>query len=86
MVTREHDRERTPEFVTLRAAARSLGVGERQLRRAVAVGELAVYPIGSWPRLRAVEVHEWAIGKRVRATPHARARVDELLAREARRA
>lgn len=69
MATIRAEHAHSPEFITLRGAARALGVGERQLRRAVEAGELATYPIGAWPRLRVAEVFAWANSKQRRALP-----------------
>jgi excisionase family DNA binding protein len=38
--------------MTLRTAAKRLGIGELPLRRAVRSGEIPTYAIGGWPRLR----------------------------------
>jgi len=46
-------------LVTLPTAARRIGVGERQLRRALSRGELPFYQIGGWPRLRWLDVLSW---------------------------
>jgi excisionase family DNA binding protein len=81
-----NDTRGSVEFLTLPAAARRIGVGAEQIRRAVREGELSAYAIGGWRRLRWTEVLAWLEGRRVRATPHARARVAELLAQEAARA
>jgi len=47
------------DLVTLPTAARRIGVGERQLRRALSRGELPFYQIGGWPRLRWLDVLAW---------------------------
>ena len=73
-----------PELLTIPEAARRLGVGARQLRRAVKRGELSVYQVGGWPRVRWRDVDQWVTRQRVSATPHARSRVAEILADEAR--
>jgi len=72
------------ELVTIPAAARRLGVGPRQLRRAVARGELETYHIGGWPRLRWRKVLRWLESRRAPTTSHARRRAAEVLARESR--
>ena len=74
-----------PELLTLPAAARRAGVGVRQLRRAAKRGELPIYSVGTWPRVRWRDVLRWIGGQRVPATPHAEQRVAEVLARESRR-
>lgn len=88
--TGRHDRrdtsEREPELLTIPAAARRIGIGTRQLRRAVKEGELSAYQIGSWPRVRWIDVTVWVRGRRVPATGHARRRVSAILEREARNA
>ena len=73
-----------PELLTLPKAARKAGVGVRQLRRATMLGELAVYQVGHWPRVRWHDVLRWIDAQRVPVTSHARHRVAEILAREAR--
>ena len=73
------------ELLTIPAASRRLGIGPRQLRRAVARGELDTYRIGGWPRLRWSKVLSWLESRRVPTTSHARRRVAEVLAREARK-
>jgi len=70
------------ELVTLPAAARRLGVGVRQLRRACERDGLPLYRVGGWPRVRWREVEQWLAEQRVRATPHARQRLNEVLERE----
>ena len=44
------------ELVTLPQAQRRTGLGRRQFRRAIEDGELPVYDVGGWPRLRWSEV------------------------------
>jgi excisionase family DNA binding protein len=51
-------------FVTVPAAAREIGVGVDQLRRAVRNGALATYAIGGWPRLERSELIAWARSQR----------------------
>ena len=48
-----------PEFVTLPVAARKLGIGVRQIRRALDEGCFDVFDIGGWPRVRWHEVRSW---------------------------
>ena len=75
-----------PELLTLPAAARRAGIGVRQIRRAVKCGELPVYQVGAWLRVRWVEVIRWICSQRVPTTSHARQRVAEVLEREAKKA
>ena len=51
-------------FVTVPTAARELGLGVDQLRRAVRSGALASYAIGGWPRLERSELIAWARAQR----------------------
>ncbi len=81
---RLHLRLALPEMLTLPAAARRAGVGVRQLRRAAKRGELQLYSVGAWPRVRWRDVLRWIDRQRVRATLHAEQRVAEVLARESR--
>ena len=53
-----NDREQ-PEFLTRPNAAKRAGIGLRQIRRAIEAGELPVYDVGGWPRLRWSEVVAW---------------------------
>ena len=74
------------QLFTVPAAARRLGVGERQLRRAIGAGELDTYEIGKWTRVMWGDVLRWARSKRaVPPTSHAQRRVAEILAREGRK-
>ena len=57
---------RVDEFVTTPEAQRRTGIGLRQFRRAIESGELPVYDVGGWPRLRWDEVRQWLDGKRRR--------------------
>ena len=74
----------SPELLTLPRAARRAGLGTRQLRRATVLGELATYQVGKWPRVRWHDVVRWINAQRVPPTSHAKRRVAEILAREAR--
>jgi hypothetical protein len=47
-------------------------------------GELPVYVVGAWPRLRWRDVVRWIEKQRVPITRHAERRVAEILSREAR--
>jgi excisionase family DNA binding protein len=53
-----------PEFVTLNNAAKRLGIGRRMLRLAIDRGELPVYVVGAWPRLRLAEARRWVESQR----------------------
>ena len=46
-------------FVTMPRAARETGIGLRQFLRAVETGELPVYLIGGWRRLKWEEITAW---------------------------
>ena len=61
-------------LMTLPEASRRVGLSMRQLRRARERGELAIYLIGGWPRVRWVDVVAWIESRRqtVRATVVAR--------------
>ena len=58
------DRRETQTYVTVPEAARRSGLGLRQFRRAIESGELAVFDVGRWPRLRWSEVVGWIEGTR----------------------
>ena len=73
-----------PELLTVPAAARRAGLGVRQLREAIREGALPAYEVGSWPRVRWCHVVRWIDAQRVPINPHAKRRVAEILAREAR--
>ena len=51
--------ERLERLVTVREAARALGIGRRLLYRAAERGELAVYDPGGWSRVRLSDVAAW---------------------------
>ncbi len=53
------ERAKAGELCTIPEAARRTGLGLRQLRRAIQAGEVSVYQIGSWPRVRWRDVVEW---------------------------
>jgi excisionase family DNA binding protein len=59
---------RAPEtrLITLPQAARQLGVGVRQLQAARSAGELRVYRVGAWPRVRVGDVDAWLEDRRER--------------------
>ena len=54
----------TPVLVTKPEAARRAGVGLRQIRRAVAAGEIPEFSVGSWPRVRWCDVEAWIARRR----------------------
>jgi excisionase family DNA binding protein len=58
------DRLEKALFVTIPEAARRAGIGRRQLRRAVARGELPVFDLGGWPRVRWSDVERWFASRR----------------------
>ena len=53
------ERPEAVPLVTIPEAARLTGLGHRQLRRAVAHGDLEVFDIGGWPRVRWQDVLAW---------------------------
>lgn len=69
-----------PRIVTVPKLKRLLGM-DRPVERALAEGELAYIP-GGWRRVFLADAISWAEARRVLATPHAKARVEEVLARE----
>ena len=78
-------RQTIPELITIPAAAHMAGIGVRQLRNATAAGQIPVFGIGRWPRVRWRDVVRWIDDQRVPATSHAERRVAEVLARESRK-
>ena len=56
--------EQPVELLTLPSAAKRVGVGLRQLRRARDHGELKTYRIGGWNRVRWQDVLNWLEGCR----------------------
>ena len=50
------------ELLTLPTAAKRVGVGLRQLRRARDHGELRTYLVGGWTRVRWQDVLRWLDG------------------------
>jgi hypothetical protein len=69
------------DWTTLPAAQRRARCF-RPLERAVRNGEIPIYQLGNRRRVRWSDVLRWIEAQRVAATPHAVARVDEVLARE----
>ena len=67
------ERSKSAAFVTVPTAARWSGLGLRQLRRAIETGELPVFDIGGWPRVRWRDVEHWCEAQR-RPTPMADSR------------
>ena len=74
------------QLLTVPGAARHLGIGPKQLYRAIRAQELAVVRIGRWPRVRLPDLQAWIDRKRVAPTDHARRIVSALLEREAQEA
>lgn len=62
------------ELISIRKAARELGVAERALRQAVRTGELPAFRLGTRTiRVERGALREWVQGKRVRSwRPEAR--------------
>lgn len=54
----------------------------RPIERAMQSGAIPVYDVGGWRRVRWADVLTWLEAQRVRPTPHARARLREVLERE----
>jgi hypothetical protein len=52
------------KFLTLPAAARLVGVGVRALYRAGRRGEIPIYDMDSWPRVRPEDVARWVESRR----------------------
>ena len=71
------------ELLTKNGACRRAGIGNRQLDRPIASGEIPVYQIGGWRRVRWTDVARWIEKQRVPMTDHARRRVEERLQHEA---
>jgi excisionase family DNA binding protein len=49
----------TERLITVREAAKRLGIGRHLLYRAAEAGELVVYDPGAWPRVRLSDVEAW---------------------------
>ena len=60
-------------FVTIGEVTRRTGIGRRQLQRAIAAGQIEVYDLGAWPRVRWADVIAWI--ERNRRGPAARREV-----------
>ena len=71
-------------FLTIPKAAKRLGIGRRQLKRAIVAGEVSVYQVGGWQRVRWDSVIHWIESQRIPASDHARQRVAEILEHERR--
>jgi len=70
-------------FGTIRQAARRFGLGEKLLRRIVKAGAIPLYSAAcNRPRVAFSEVERWLRSTRMPVTPHAQARVAEILERE----
>src|SRR5262249_40600738 len=57
--TNRMDQPDSEPLITLREAGRRAGLGLRQLERACAEGELVVYRVGGWRRVRWTDVEAW---------------------------
>ncbi len=80
------DRSRPPvtDWLTLPEAARRLRLSRNTLRAAIRDGGLPAYRIsGRWWRVSRGELDRWVRRHHATPTAHARARVAEVLAREA---
>ena len=53
------EQPQTVELLSVPEAARRVGVGLRQLKRGIDSGQLPVYDVGGWPRVRWREVLTW---------------------------
>lgn len=69
----QNDQEQ-PVLMTLPEAARRAGVGLRQIRRARDRGQLTLYQVGGWPRVRWREVLVWIECKRRGVEHHRKAK------------
>jgi len=59
--------EQLERLVTVREAARVLGIGRHLLYRAAELGELPIYDPGAWSRVRLSDVLAWL--ERTRRVP-----------------
>jgi hypothetical protein len=57
--TNRADQSDSEQLITLREAQRRAGLGLRQLERARAQGELTLYRVGGWRRVRWLDVETW---------------------------
>lgn len=55
------DHDLSPEFVTIPEAARRLGLGRRQIQRAIDGGRVEEFRVGGWPRVRLDDVRSWVL-------------------------
>ncbi len=55
---------RSAIFCTVPEASRRSGLGLPQFRRAIKEGQLSVYDIGGWPRVRWDDVEVWMESQR----------------------
>lgn len=70
---------------TVPAVAKAENLNPRVLRQAIRRGEIPSYHCGTaWPRVRRSEVRSWIASTRIAPTPHAAARLAEVLEREGR--
>jgi len=51
-------------FFTVPQVQRRTGISRRQINRAIRAGEIDVYSIGQWPRLRWADVLVWIEAQR----------------------
>jgi excisionase family DNA binding protein len=58
------------DLVTVPEAQRRTGLGRRQFRRAIESGELPVYDVGGWRRVRWSDVLAWIESTRRARTDH----------------
>ena len=76
----EHIGQReTPLLLTIPRAAKRLGVGRRQIRRAIVNGEISLVPVGGWNRVRWSEVVDWVERLRIRPTASTRSHVRRVV-------
>ena len=57
------DRPESAEFVTVPEATRRSGIGRRQFLGAIGHGDLEVFDVGGWPRVRWRDVLAWVESK-----------------------
>lgn len=58
-------RQPDPTYGTIPDAAKRLGIGRRQLVRAIDAGDVAAYQVGGWRRVKFSEVEAWLRSTRV---------------------
>jgi len=67
-----------PILLTLPEAARRVGIGVRQLRLARDRGQLLIYRVGTWPRVRWSDVCAWLERHREQPTEHVREHGEQI--------